>query len=203
MRVRIYVEGEADRRGLKALLAPLVPESVGVDVLQLRSKERLIHEVGRLCELTLKEGKADHVFAIADLHPSRAGETVETLKRRLRDQVPVDCRTRFHPHVAKWELEAWLLANPDGLKARLRLKAGKLPSCLRGDPEELDDENPPSRRLDEAFRKSLRRHYEKVMDGDALFGQLGERIARSEGVSSVGCLQAFLDDLLRTTRNPP
>ncbi len=64
---------------------------------------------------------------------------------------------KFRPHVAQFELEAWLMPFWDEIAATLRVKVKK----PGGRPEEIDKQKPPSRHLKELFRRA-KKDYDKV-----------------------------------------
>jgi len=73
---------------------------------------------------------------------------------------------RFRQHFAVHETEAWLLSDPRILPPEVR------PHVPQIAPEEVDFEDPPSKRLSRWYRTLLGKSYKKVIDGYHLFSQL-------------------------------
>jgi hypothetical protein len=104
--------------------------------------------------------KAEHVIALTDVYTGRRDfEDGEDARRKLRAWVGDE--PRFHPHAAQYEFEAWLLPFWD----RIQQLAKHNRAAPSGPPENVNHDNPPSRRIAEAFRAGKARDtYVKVRD---------------------------------------
>ena len=96
---------------------------------------------------------------------------------------------RFHPHVAQYDFEAWLLPYWDDIKKI----AGHNKNAPPGPPETVNHNHPPSYRIREIFRVgTCRDDYSKPRDAN--------RILRGKdlGVAAAQCpeLKAFLNTIL-------
>jgi len=105
---------------------------------------------------------ADHVIALTDVYtgasPPDFEDATDALKK-MRDWVGNE--SRFHPHAAQHDFEAWLLPYWSDIQ---RL-AGHNLAAPRGNPENVNHEKPPSERIKEIFRIGSRgRAYVKPRD---------------------------------------
>ena len=71
---------------------------------------------------------------------------------------------RFHPHAAQFDFEAWLLP----YWPRIQELASHNQSAPGGDPEKVNRNSPPSRRIKEVFRRGRQRAYVKTRDVDRI-----------------------------------
>lgn len=90
----------------------------------------------------------DHVLALTDVYTgSRPPDFIdaEDAKNKMRRWVGVE--TRFHPHAAQFEFEAWLLPYWSTIQKLAGYK--KNPPGIN--PEKVNHDNPPARRIKEIF----------------------------------------------------
>lgn len=138
-----------------------------------------------------KKSPADEVIVLTDVYtgsnPPEFSDG-ENAKRQLRLWVGEE--PRFHPHAAQFEFEAWLLPFWDDL-CRL---AGHNLAEPGPHPESVNHSNPPSRRIEDLFRRgSAGRAYVKERDAARVLR------GRDLSVSAQRCLQLreFLNTILR------
>lgn len=155
MRIALLVEGKTETAFLPSLrtylerrLAGTMPrlDPVPYDG-RIPTGEKLQRVVRRLLEDRRKP--ADHVIALTDVYTgSRPPEfaTATDAKKKMRQWVGKE--PRFHPHVALHDFEAWLLCYWPAIQ---RL-AGHNRSAPAGNPEKVNHENPPARRIRGIFR---------------------------------------------------
>ena len=145
MRIWVYVEGTSDKLGLEALFRNETSDwrkrGTSVQLRPLNGKGNILREVGRHARLALDNGRVDHVFVLVDLYPGHT--EAEALRQELRALIAPRLRSRFHAHVAVHDFEAWVLAAPEALCARLGVKH------LSGfnSPETVNDQKPPAEHL--------------------------------------------------------
>jgi hypothetical protein len=123
---------------------------------------RLKREVERL----LRHGHppADYVIAVTDVYTGTTDFTdAQDAKSKMRSWIGEN--TRFFPHAAQYEFEAWLLPFWDTIQ---RL-AGHNKAAPGGLPETVDHMRPPSARIREIFRTGSRgRDYVKPRDAERI-----------------------------------
>jgi predicted TIM-barrel fold metal-dependent hydrolase len=83
---------------------------------------------------------------------------------------------RFRHFFAVHELEAWLLSQPDIFPAELR----KYIQALAANPEEVNFDNTPKKRLNRIFEDRLKRGYQQRIDGAKLVRQLNPDVVRDK-----------------------
>ena len=87
------------------------------------------------------------------------GETADA-KAKMRKWVGPD-ETRFFPHAAQHDFEAWLLPYWD----KIRRLSGTNRQPIQGAPEQVNHDNPPAHRLKQIFRLGSKgKHYVKTRD---------------------------------------
>jgi hypothetical protein len=117
---------------------------------------------------------ADAVIALTDVYTGTAPpefKNAEDAKRKMRKWVGDEAR--FHPHAAQYEFEAWLLPYWDHLQ---RL-AGHNAASPGADPEKVNHQNPPSKRIEYLFRRGSRRKYGKIRDASHILRDVDLLIA--------------------------
>lgn len=176
MRIAIMVEGKTEKALLPAMrkflatrLAGRMPrlDSVPYDG-RLPKSERLKGEVQRL--LNDRSRAADAVIAVTDVYTGsipREFSDAADAKDKMRQWVGKE--ERFHPHAAQYEFEAWLLP----YWSHLQRLAGHNAATPGPDPEKVDHDNPPSRRISELFRKGAKgKVYVKARDATRILREV-------------------------------
>ncbi|MBI2872031.1 MAG: DUF4276 family protein [Chloroflexi bacterium] len=200
MTVKLYCEGGTEK-GLRRLLQPIREElrtrNLGLHIRTYEGVGQLLHKLPSATRDSLSTG-ARAVFALVDLHGAPvsfpnprapARQRADWLREHLRTLIPEQYRNRFYPHVAVHELEAWILADPSGL--RERLKTSSLPSWPH--PECVNDTTPPSDVLNGLFRARLKIRYAKIKEGVPLL----EKLNLDAVYKGCPSFQLFIDDLRR------
>jgi hypothetical protein len=138
--------------------------------------------------LTDRPTPADYVIALTDVYTGTDDfDDAADARKKMRDWVG---DPRFYAHAAQYDFEAWLLPYWD----EIQRKSGSNRACPGTHPELVNHRNPPSKRIDEAFRTGRgKRCYVKTKD--ALSILRGKDLL----VSARACpeLKAFLNTLLR------
>jgi hypothetical protein len=146
--------------------------------------EKLKRDVGRLLQ------QYDAVIALTDVYTGpRPFAFVDAADAKNKMRRWVGPETRFYPHAAQYEVEAWLLP----YWSRIQILAGSDRNAPSPHPETVNHDTPPAKHLAEIFRTGRnKRAYSKTRDGaDILRDQDIE-------VSAARCpeLRAFLDTIL-------
>jgi len=121
--------------------------------------EKLRRVVGNLLS---GRDSADHVIALTDVYtgiqPPKFQNAVDA-KAKMRQWVGSD--SRFHPHAAQYDFEAWLLPYWETIQHL----AGHNRSAPPGNPEAVNHNNPPAHRVSEIFEIGrCRKSYVKPRD---------------------------------------
>lgn len=89
----------------------------------------------------------DHVIALTDVYTGQ-NKFSDAADAKQQMRAWVGAETRFHPHAAQYDFEAWLLP----YWTRIQALAGHNQTVPSGNPEMVDGMNPPSRRITQIFR---------------------------------------------------
>ena len=145
----LLVEGKTEM-ALKGCLKGFLDrtaEAEGRPKVALRTKDIMTLSRDRLrkrIQLELSDSAVTAVVGLVDVYPTF--ESAAAAKRFLREAAASD--PRFHAHAAQYDVEAWLLPYWDVICGRLGVRR----AAPGHDPEEVDRERPPSRRLAELYR---------------------------------------------------
>jgi len=145
----LLVEGNTET-ALKDKLKAFLDERARADRkprVALRTKDIMTLNQAKLrhrVRLELRDPKVTAVVGLIDVYPRFT--SASDAKRFLQDAVGDE--PRFYAHVAQYDVEAWLLPYWDFICRRLGIQRAR-PGA---DPEQVNLERPPSRRLDELYR---------------------------------------------------
>ncbi|MCE5273355.1 DUF4276 family protein [bacterium] len=197
MRIAIIIEGRTEKAFLpylrKYLLGKLTDRMPNLDPVpyngRIPKKEELKRRVDNL--LNDRRSPADHVIALTDVYTgSRPPEFQNADEAKRLMNTWVGDESRFHPHAAQYEFEAWLLPYWDTIK---RL-ADHNKSAPAGNPEKVNHNNPPSRRIEEIFGIGSRgKGYMKAVDAGRILRENDLSVAIAQCVE----LKAFINTILR------
>lgn len=191
MKISMIVEGKTEkafiphlRRFLETPLAGKMPNlhASSYDG-PIPTDEKLKKRVNNLLS---GRNAADHVIALTDVYTgqNKFADAADA-KQKMRSWVGAE--TRFHPHAAQHDFEAWLLP----YWPRIQDLAGHNQSPPSGNPERVDGMNPPSKRIIEIFRRGAARDdYVKARDAN--------RILEGQNLGIAIALCAELKDLVNT-----
>jgi Domain of unknown function (DUF4276) len=116
-----------------------------------------------MVENLLNNDDYDAVIALTDVYTGTSDFiNPSDAKTKMRQWVGKD--SRFHPHTAAHDFEAWLLP----YWSTIQKKAKHNQAQPSGKPETVNHSRPPSKRINEIFRKGLGREYNKISDGKAI-----------------------------------
>lgn len=188
MKITIICEGKTERV-FKEHLKRFVD-----DRLEAKSKPRLefvccdgaIHKEEKLRRtvMTLLEKGSCAVIALTDVYP----DFVDACDAKTKMLEWVGKESRFYPHVALHDFEAWLLPYWD----RIKKLAGKDAKPL-GVPEKVNHNNPPAHRLSRLFEGgTCRDSYSKPRDAARILRDADLMIA----IRACPELKAFVNTVL-------
>jgi len=165
MKISLIVEGKTEVTFRDALRRFLEPRLTGrmpkLDLVPQDGRIPTGQKLRRLIE-GLFGGKhpADAVIALTDVYTgTREFEDATDAKAKMREWAGTE--SRFHPHAAQYDFEAWLLPYWSAIQ---RL-AGHNKSVPSGKPERVNHGKPPSQHIAELFRAgTCRDDYSKTRD---------------------------------------
>jgi len=202
MKIALIVEGKTEQAFLPHLRAFLNTRLAGrmpkLDPLPYNGRipkgERLKRDVERLLRTGKEPSRA--VIALSDVYTgSNPPEFVDAADAKAKMRGWVGPNPAFHPHVAQFEFEAWLLpfwSDIQGLARHNRAAPGQ-------SPEQVNHHNPPSHRINEIFRAGTQRTYGKILDAQRILA--GKDLL----VAAQACpeLKAFLNTILSLCNAAP
>lgn len=188
MKVTVYVESAADAAAMFTLLWPLMEiksrQGVAVEFRPATEGDRkafVLTKVPAMAARILSHDPRDIVVAMPDLYPRNtcfAHETFEQLKRGILDNYSAFIRLkriegrrleeRFRVFCFKHELEALILAYPEGLRRELNRRT--LDITWTVPTEDQNHDEPPSKIVNQLFAAvgrtySGESHAPKILNG--------------------------------------
>jgi Domain of unknown function (DUF4276) len=201
VKITILVEGKTETAFKSHLTEFLKRKLVGrmprLDMFPYDGRIPKEEKLRRVVEKLLNVGKlpADAVIALTDVYTGTDDfRDAADAKNKMRQWV--GSNTRFYPHAAQHDFEAWLLPFwPD-----IQRLAGHNRNAPPGLPEDVNHSQPPSRHIQMLFRLgTCRDDYSKPRDAN--------RILRGNDltVSALRCpeLKAFLNTILTLSGGRP
>ncbi len=197
MRIVIMVEGATEtafkphlQKFLQGHLSGKMPKLVFIRYDgRIPTKDKLKRQVENLLRNTVNPPIA--VIALTDVYTGstpREFETADDAKRKMREWVGDE--SRFHPHVALHDFEAWLLPYWD----KIQKLTGNHRTAPGPNPEQVNHDKPPANRLAEIYRTGTRkRHYIKTRDANSILN--GENLIVA--VQACSELKAFVNTILK------
>lgn len=161
---------------------------VGLKPIQFGSKMLREDKLRRPVQWNLEDVQALGVVALIDVRSELRGrqfaDAAEAIAY-LSQAAPGD--PRYRAHAAQFDFEAWLLPYWQDICRRLQIK----PKAPAGQPEQVNHQKPPSKRLDEIYRIAGRKYNKPIEAPRILQG-------KDLTVSAAQCPQfkAFLNSLL-------
>jgi hypothetical protein len=192
IRVAIMVEGDTERA-----FAPALRKYLETKIPGRMPRLRFSPHNGRVpvgnklrSEVRLLLRDHDAVIALTDVYTGpRPHDFSDAADAKEKMRTWVDDPSRFYPHAAQYEFEAWLLP----YWHRIQQLSGAATARPSLQPEDVNHDKPPSKVISDAFRSGGKRKYVKPRDaGDILLNQ-----DLSIAVAQCGELRAFLDTILR------
>ncbi|MBL4885728.1 MAG: DUF4276 family protein [Planctomycetaceae bacterium] len=192
MRITILCEGKTEKAFKPCLLAFLRAQLDGkmpklvFDIHNgaIPTEKNLQRTVSNLLDTGAK--RSDAVIALTDVYPEF--KDAKTAKEQMQQWVGKE--TRFYPHVALYDFEAWLLPYWSDIKDL----AKKNSSPFGAHPEGVNHGNPPAHRLKRMFEAGrCRDSYNKPRDAGRILK--GKDLLVS--INACPELKAFINTILR------
>jgi hypothetical protein len=176
----LLVEGQTEKyvaEFLERWLNARLETRVGFKTVPFEGRPQYVKDVRQKTEKHLNDPQVgnDYIAAIglldlygADFYPAGA-ETVEERYQAGKEFIEKAVgNSRFHQFFAVHEIEAWLISDPGRFRTEVRSEVAKMSKS----PEGVDDNRPPSKRLDELYRTKLKDSYKKVINARNEFPKL-------------------------------
>ncbi|HET6385714.1 MAG TPA: DUF4276 family protein [Armatimonadota bacterium] len=194
MTITVLVEGKTEQ-AFKPILRTFLEKQLGqnmprLDFFPYQGRIPKGDELKRKVETSLSGSRpSDHVIALTDVYTGAADfSDAEDAKKKMRAWVGNE--TRFSPHVALHDFEAWLLPYwPD-----IQRLAGHNRRAPAQNPETVNHAKPPARHISELFITGKRgRHYNKVRDAASILR--GKDLGAA--ISKCAELKSFVNTIIR------
>lgn len=195
MKISILVEGKTEKAFIPYLRESLLHRLPGnmprLDPVPCHGRipkgDKLKRCVNRL--LDNGEKSADAVIALTDVYTG-TDDFITTQDAKDKMRAWVGEQPKFYPHVAQYDFEAWLLPYWNDIQ-RLSGSERTQPS---GNPESINHQNPPSKRINEVFfNGSKGKGYVKERDAKKIL--LGKDLIVT--INACAELKAFVNTILR------
>ena len=196
MKITIIVEGKTERAFIpylnKFIKNRIVDRMPSLDPFPYDGLIPTGDKLRRVVNALLHENRnpADHVIALTDVYTGSQPpifKDASDAKNKMRQWVGDE--TRFHPHAAQYDFEAWLLPYWPTIK-KLACHNKTAPS---GNPEKVNHSNPPAFRLKEIFEiGKCRDSYVKPRDA----GRILRDNDLSVAVAQCAELKAFVNTII-------
>ena len=186
MRIVFFVEGETEKKVLPVFLRKWFQDktknNVGIRVVRFNGWPDLINKAPKKAEMYLNnpQHKNEIIAVIAlldlygpDIYPDKISDAEKRYtwgKKHLEDKVDEE---KFFQFFCVHEIEAWLLSDPKIFPSECQNRIDK----LSANPEEINFDDPPSKRLNRIYLKETGKAYRKLVDGYHLFNNLDPNIA--------------------------
>jgi len=189
MRFVLFVEGDTEKDVLPNLLKRCLEEQierpVGIRAVNFNGWSNLWRDARQKANFYLRgAGQSQDIVAVVSLldlygpdiyppHLESAQQRLQWAKAKIENEVTHE---RFRHYFAVHELEAWLFSQPEIFPIETR----KDVHALSANPEEVNFDRTPKRRLHEIYEHRLKRGYQPRVDGAKLFRRLGPQEVRSK-----------------------
>ncbi|MBY0249296.1 MAG: DUF4276 family protein [Nitrospiraceae bacterium] len=153
MKIALIVEGKTEKVFLPFLREFLKPRLSGImpriDPFPYDGRIPTGQKLQRVVTNLLSGGrKADHVLALTDVYTgAQPPEFQDAADAKAKMRQWVGSEPRFHPHAAQYDFEAWLLP----YWSTIQTLAGHKRTAPSGNPEAVNHNKPPARRIMEVF----------------------------------------------------
>lgn len=197
----LFVEGPTEHAVLpsflKRWLDPQLSKPVGIKTVPFNGWPELVKDSPIKAKLHLANDDVIAVVALLDLYgptiyPSDKNTVEEKYvwaKEHLEGKVEQD---NFFQFFAVHEVEAWLFSDSSIFPSPIRASIQKISQS----PEAINNTKPPSKRLNDIYRKETKRGYKKIVYGKNLFSMLDPKVAYNKCPH----LKELLDAMLKMAK---
>jgi hypothetical protein len=194
VKIAMIVEGKTERafvpylrRFLEGRLQGKMPR---VDVSPYDGRIPTGNKLERVVQNLLRgRNPADHVIALTDVNTGNPQDFQDALDAKSKMRQWVGVESRFHPHVAQYDFEAWLLP----YWPTIQRLAGHNRAAPSGNPETVNHNCPPAHRIKEIFEIGrCRDSYIKPRDA----GRILRENDLSVAIAQCSELKAFVNTII-------
>ena len=197
VKIALIVEGKTERAFMPILRNYLERHLAGaMPKIKTISPDGRIPKGEKLKKMVkLLLDKHDHVIALTDVYTGTSDfANAEEAIQKMRQWIGPE--KRFHPHAAQHDFEAWLIPYWDRIQ---RIAKSDVPAPP-GAPESVNHDNPPSKRIIQAFQRGeLRKDYKKTVDAANILKDQDLQVA----INQCPCLKALVNTILHTICGKP
>jgi len=195
MRVVLLVEGHTEQAFIQHLRQYLSRHLSPMPKLEVRPYHGRVPTGGALREavqdlLRRRQRPVGHVIALTDVYTGTTPplfKSADDARGKMRGWVGAE--PRFHSHAAQYDFEAWLIPYWNDLRSI----AGHNQSSPGVNPESINHDNPPSKRIKTLFQVgTFRGAYSKPRDADRIFRKNGLDAA----IAQCPELKSFINTIL-------
>ena len=202
MKFILFTEGHTEHKAvpefLKRWLDPKLSEPVGIQSVRFDGWAELVKDSPVKAELYLSKDDVIAVVALLDLYgptfypgdKNTPDKRYRWAKQHLEEKVGQE---RFFQFFAVHEVEAWLLSDPSIFPTSVRTQVKKLSQF----PEQVNNTNPPAKRLNDIYSRQTKRRYKKVVYGKDLFAKLDP----DKAYGKCPYLKELLDGMLKLAKD--
>jgi hypothetical protein len=201
VKITVLVEGRTEQAFkphlLEFLKRRLDRRMPNIDFVPCQGRVFKEEKLRRTVENLLRNGRvpSDAVIALTDVYTGTS-DFVDATDAKRKMRAWVGNNSKFHPHAAQHDFEAWLLPFWSDIQAL----AGHNRSAPPGPPEAVDHSHPPSYHIREIFRTgTCRDDYSKPRDAARILR--GKDLAMS--ANKCPELKAFLITILKLSGAEP
>jgi len=195
VKIAIIIEGKTEkafmphlRNFIRARLSGNMPN---LDPLPYYGRIPKGEKLKRVVDYLLQGRQAsDHVIALTDIYTAtNPPEFIDAQDAKNKMRAWVGQQPRFHPHVAQYDFEAWLLV----YWPTIQRLSGHNKAAPRGNPETVNHNRPPAKRIQEIFETgTCRNSYIKPRDANRILSENDLSLAISQCTE----LKAFVNTIL-------
>ena len=181
MRFLLFVEGDTEYKALKPFLHRWLnvrlSSNVGINPINLKGNQGFHRKIKNRVHHYLGQDKRGEIIAamgLLDLYkgadfPVGQSGVDERYQWGVSYYESMVGHEKFKMFFAVHETEAWLLSDPSvfprGVRGRIQRECGR-------DPEGVDFDRPPAKRLDTIYESATGKSYKKITHGTQLFNKL-------------------------------
>ncbi len=178
-KIILFVEGQTERQILSSFIKRTLDTNIKISIINFKGSGNFIKEIKRKVWLQIQSPQKDDIiftFGLLDWHgfkdklPNNVKNMIEGPEAGSQYIENLVHQDKFKMFFAVYELEAWLLSEPDIFPNKIINELKNRISSKR--PEEINFNEPPSKLINQLYIKHLNSNFKKVVNGKLLFEEL-------------------------------